>query len=178
MAAYTVKQLSKLASVSVRTLHYCDEIGLLRPSRVGDNGYRFYEAEAVLRALEAHRSALLQRLGRLNRLVQTVDKTIAHMKGERNMETRELFAGFSDEQQEKYEAEAAALWGDSVGVLRPSGARGVGRRQRAAETRTGAPAALLGHLRIMASRAPNGPAQPVQPSRAIRRGGRPRLRKP
>jgi DNA-binding transcriptional MerR regulator len=43
-AVYTVKQLSSLARVSVRTLHYYDEIGLPRPSEVRSNGYRYYEA--------------------------------------------------------------------------------------------------------------------------------------
>ena len=38
---YTVKQLSELAAVSVRTLHYYDEIGLLRPSKVGENSYLY-----------------------------------------------------------------------------------------------------------------------------------------
>ena len=38
---YTVKQLSDLAEVSVRTLHYYDQIDLLTPDR-GDNGYRYY----------------------------------------------------------------------------------------------------------------------------------------
>ena len=46
---YTVKQLSELAQVSVRTLHYYDEIGLLIPSQVGANGYRYYDDAAVLR---------------------------------------------------------------------------------------------------------------------------------
>ncbi len=46
---YTVKQLSDLAGISVRTLHYYDEIGLLRPSKVGENGYRYYDDAALLR---------------------------------------------------------------------------------------------------------------------------------
>lgn len=40
---YTVKQLADLAGVSNRTLHYYDEIALLKPSAVGDNGYRYYK---------------------------------------------------------------------------------------------------------------------------------------
>lgn len=39
---YTVKQLAGLAGVSARTLRYYHEIGLLRPGRVSDAGYRFY----------------------------------------------------------------------------------------------------------------------------------------
>jgi DNA-binding transcriptional MerR regulator len=45
----TVKQLSKLAGITPRTLHHYDEIGLLKPTRVGDNGYRYYGDESVLR---------------------------------------------------------------------------------------------------------------------------------
>ncbi len=49
----TVKELATLTGVSVRTLHYYDEIGLLKPSRVDANtGYRYYDAEAVLRMQE------------------------------------------------------------------------------------------------------------------------------
>jgi DNA-binding transcriptional MerR regulator len=46
---FTVKQLSKMAGITPRTLHYYDEIGLLKPSRVGDNGYRYYGEESLLR---------------------------------------------------------------------------------------------------------------------------------
>ncbi len=49
----TVKELATLTSVSVRTLHYYDEIGLLKPSRVDANtGYRYYGDDAVLRMQE------------------------------------------------------------------------------------------------------------------------------
>src|SRR5438552_18719729 len=107
----TVKRLSKLAGVSVRTLHFYDEIGLLRPGRVGANGYRYYGQAALLRlqqilfykelglsleeiadvldqpgfdvaqALVAHRRALTERVGRLRRLIETVDQTTAYLKG-------------------------------------------------------------------------------------------------
>jgi DNA-binding transcriptional MerR regulator len=109
---YTVKQLSDLAGVSVRTLHYYDEIGLLVPSSVGENGYRHYDAESVLRlqqilfyreiglgllqikdvldspafdlvsALQSHRVVLQERIERLQSLVNTVDSTIMHLVGE------------------------------------------------------------------------------------------------
>lgn len=46
--AYTVKELAQLSGVSVRTLHFYDEIGLLKPARVGENQYRYYEAEQLL----------------------------------------------------------------------------------------------------------------------------------
>jgi DNA-binding transcriptional MerR regulator len=139
---YTVKQLAKVAGVSPRTLHYYDEIGLLQPGRDPHNGYRLYARPAVLRlqqilflrelglsleeiqaaldrpdfdllpALEQHRQALLARQERLSALIHTVERTILHLKGNVEMESEELFAGFSEEQQEKYEEEARRRWGD------------------------------------------------------------------
>ncbi len=137
---YTVKQLAKLAGVSVRTLHYYDEIGLLKPSSVGGNGYRHYEEEALLKlqqilfyrelelsldeiktvvgrpdfdvmsALQSHREALQGRVKRLKRLLQTVDKTIDHLKGNETMSAKGLFEGFSEEEQEKYALEAEQMY--------------------------------------------------------------------
>lgn len=42
----TVKEMSQLSGISVRTLHYYDEINLLTPSFIADNGYRYYDNEA------------------------------------------------------------------------------------------------------------------------------------
>ena len=46
--AYTIKQLAKLSGVSVRTLHWYDEKGLLKPAYVSSNGNRYYEDEQLL----------------------------------------------------------------------------------------------------------------------------------
>ncbi len=46
---YTVKKLADLAGVSVRTLHYYDEVGLLKPTSHSESGYRQYGEEAVVR---------------------------------------------------------------------------------------------------------------------------------
>lgn len=43
----TVKQVSQLAGISVRTLQYYDEIGLLKPSEVTAAGYRLYNDDAL-----------------------------------------------------------------------------------------------------------------------------------
>lgn len=137
---FTVKQLSKLAGITPRTLHHYDEIGLLKPSRVGDNGYRYYGEDAVLRlqqilfyreldiplddikkimgrrdydvmgALQSHKEALSKQAARINRLIQTVDNTINHLKGNQTMSDEKLFEGFSEEQQEKYAQEAEKIY--------------------------------------------------------------------
>ena len=141
---YTIKQLSKLAGVSVRTLHYYDEIGLLKPDAIRQNGYRQYGDEAVLKlqqilfyrelglsledikamvsrpdfdavaALEAHRVSLLGRAQRLVLLIQTVDDTLLHMKGLKEMSQKQLFTAFSDEEQEKYAKEAEKMYDPAI----------------------------------------------------------------
>jgi DNA-binding transcriptional MerR regulator len=137
---FTVKQLSKLAGVTPRTLHHYDAIGLLKPSRVGDNGYRYYGEESLLRlqqilfyreldipledikkilgrrdfdvlgALRSHKDALKKQVTRLNRLIQTVDNTINHLKGNTIMSEKSYFEGFSEEEQEKYAQEAEEIY--------------------------------------------------------------------
>ena len=45
----TVKEVSKLTGVSVRALHHYDAIGLLKPTRVTEAGYRLYDDTALAR---------------------------------------------------------------------------------------------------------------------------------
>jgi DNA-binding transcriptional MerR regulator len=45
---WSIQQVAKLSGVTARTLRYYDEIGLLRPDRLGANGYRYYEREQLL----------------------------------------------------------------------------------------------------------------------------------
>lgn len=44
---WTVKQVSDIAGVSVRTLHHYDAIGLLKPAKVTEAGYRLYDEGAL-----------------------------------------------------------------------------------------------------------------------------------
>jgi DNA-binding transcriptional MerR regulator len=141
---YTVKRLSDLAGVTVRTLHHYDEIGLLKPSSVGANGYRYYEEEAlyrlqqillyremamplseikeiigsgdfeVLGALVAHKEALQTEIQRLKRLAQTIDKTVLHLKGKKKMSPKNLFDGFTEEEEKRYEEQAAQMYDPEV----------------------------------------------------------------
>ena len=43
----TVSETAKLTNISVRTLHYYDEIGLLKPTDTTEAGYRYYDEEAL-----------------------------------------------------------------------------------------------------------------------------------
>lgn len=124
---YSINQLSKLAGVSARTLRYYDEIGLLKPSRVSDTGYRYYGEEEVdllqqilfyrerevplpmisemiysqdfdrMKALEDHLAALRGQRTRLEELICTVEQSIAAMKGEKKMSDKEKFTAFKRE---------------------------------------------------------------------------------
>jgi len=137
---FTAKQLSKMAGITPRTLHYYDEIGLLKPSWVGENGYRYYGEESllqlqqillyreldmplerirkimgrhdfdVLSALESHKAELRKRIAKLELLVTTVDHTILHLKGTMDMSKKQLFEGLNDEQQAEYEKEAMQMY--------------------------------------------------------------------
>ena len=46
-AMKTIKQVSDLTGISVRMLHYYDKIGLLKPSKFTEAGYRLYDDEAL-----------------------------------------------------------------------------------------------------------------------------------
>jgi DNA-binding transcriptional MerR regulator len=138
---YTVKRLADLAGVSVRTLHYYDQIGLLKPTKIAANGYRHYDDSALYRlqqilfyreldlelleikeildspdfdllaALSSHRAMLQGKIKRLQNLIHTVDDTMQHIAGETNMSKKKLFAGFSEEEQKEYEREARLQYG-------------------------------------------------------------------
>lgn len=131
--SYTVNKLSKISGVSVRTLHFYDEIGLLKPAFYGDNKYRFYEEKQlillqqilfyrkldiplneiqkiiysdgfnVIEALTSHKNNLKQGLNHTKEMIKTIDKTIARLRGERTMRDEELFYGFDSEIQKQHE---------------------------------------------------------------------------
>ena len=44
---YSIGQLSKNTNISIRTLRYYDEIGLLKPAKVAESGYRYYSNEEI-----------------------------------------------------------------------------------------------------------------------------------
>jgi DNA-binding transcriptional MerR regulator len=141
---FTVKQLSELAGITPRALHYYDQIGLLKPSKIGDNGYRYYGEDSLLRlqqillyreldmpldhikeimgrhdfdvllALESHKDELRKRVAQMERLISTVDQTISHLKGNQTMSKKQLFEGFSDEQQAAYEKEAMEMYDPAI----------------------------------------------------------------
>lgn len=121
----TVKKLSMLSGVTVRTLHFYEEANLLKPAYYGSNGYRYYKEPELLKlqqilffkklgfslkeirkvlgesdfnqmaALRSHRKTLLHEREKIEQLIETIDKTINHAKGRSTMKAREFFTGFS-----------------------------------------------------------------------------------
>ncbi len=144
METFTVRQLADQAGVTRRTLHYYDEIGLLKPASVRGNGYRVYDESSLLRlqqimlyremgveldrireildnpafepviALQAHRKTLQARVDRLKILIGTVDAAIMYYAGGVEMSRSGMFEGFSDEVQKQHEKEAVERWGDTA----------------------------------------------------------------
>ncbi len=145
---YTISKLAKLANVSARTLRYYDEINLLKPTRINSSGYRIYGQKEVDRlqqilffreldvdldtiisimnnpefdktkALQSHLIDLEQKKSRLEKLIETVEKTIAHEKGEIQMSNEQKFEAFKDkliqENEENYGEEIREKYGEKT----------------------------------------------------------------
>lgn len=134
----SVSETSKLMGVSVRTLHYYDEIGLLKPSEKTEAGYRFYdeknltvlqqilffrELELPLKeiiyilsqpdhdqkeALAGHRELLLLKRRHIEDMLRLVDETLG---GNENMSKGKFTFTDIEEAKNKYAAEAKSRWG-------------------------------------------------------------------
>jgi len=145
MKTYTVTQLAQLAGISVRALHHYDDIGLLKPAFTGDNRYRYYGERELLRLqqilihrefdiplaeigaildapgfdsldlLQKQRERLDEQARRYAGMVQTIDRTIARLKGDRAMVDADLYAGVvSPEKQAEYERWLTERYGPGI----------------------------------------------------------------
>jgi len=138
---YSVKQLADLAGISVRTLHYYDQAGLLKPAGLKRNGYRFYQDRELLKlqqilffreldfpvleikrvinspdfnmlaALKDQKKLIGLKKNRLDRLVKTIEKTIDKITKDKIMNDQDLYGSFSEAEMEQYAEEAKARWG-------------------------------------------------------------------
>ena len=127
-----VSEVAKLTGVTVRTLHYYDEIGLLKPSKVTEAGYRLYSnadleilqqilffreldfslsdiREIMLNptysretALQNHRELLLQKRKHIDGLISLVDKTL---KGDNDMSFKQFDTTEIKNSRKEYAAE-------------------------------------------------------------------------
>lgn len=132
MKKYGVKQLSDLAKISVRTSHYYDEIGLLKPKYIAQNNYRFYGEDEALRlqqiliyrdigielkqikqildspdfdlkaALNQHKTRISENIERQKMLLAVIIETLANLKGDEKMEQSKLYEWHSESKQADY----------------------------------------------------------------------------
>ena len=140
--AYTISQLAKMSGVTPRTLHYYDQIGLLKPVKSEKNGYRLYEERELLQlqqilffrelnfsladikkiinqpdfvisqALQDHKKLIRLKQKKLEKLIKTIDKTINHMSKHKKIKTEELYDVFKDDDVKNYQEEVKKRWGN------------------------------------------------------------------
>ncbi|MCL1987538.1 MAG: MerR family transcriptional regulator [Firmicutes bacterium] len=145
---YTINKLAKISGVTARTLRYYDEIGLLKPLRVASTGYRIYGQHEVTTlqqillyreqgftldeikrllfysnmnlelAFVQHLQALRTERKRLDKIIETVQKSLNNMRGETIMQDTEKFEGLKksliEENEQKYGAEIRQKYGDAA----------------------------------------------------------------
>ena len=130
-----IKEFAKLCGVSVRTLHYYDEIGLLKPSETDKfTGYRFYDENSLLRMqeilfyreLDFSLSSIKEILSSKNydkEKALSEQKKLLVLKKERlenlisaidgAMRGENIMNAFNNSEFEKYKAEAKERWGET-----------------------------------------------------------------
>lgn len=132
----TVKEVSRITGVTVRTLHHYDAVGLLKPAKVTEAGYRLYD-EATLERLQSillfrelqfplseikeildsphfdREEALSQQIHLLEMQRDRTDRLIALAKKIQRGEDTMAFEAFDANELEQYKAEAKARWGDT-----------------------------------------------------------------
>lgn len=134
---WSIQELAKLAGTTSRALRHYDEVGLLPPSSVGANGYRYYDERALIRlqrilllrelglglpqiaevldrhtserqALEAHLAWLQQEHVRLARQIDAVTSTLDAVRGGAAIRADKMFDGFD---HTRYKNEVETRWG-------------------------------------------------------------------
>lgn len=131
----TVKEVSRLTGVSIRTLHYYDSIGLLRPTQTTESGYRLYDDAALERLqcillfrelqfplkeikkiLESpsfdRNKALDQQIELLRLRKEHIENLIDLARGIQMIGVKTLdFSAFDTKKIDDYAAQAKATWG-------------------------------------------------------------------
>ena len=133
----TVQQVSNLTGVSVRTLHHYDQIGLLKPTKITEAGYRLYDDDALrklqtilfFRELEFPlkqigeflnnpafdtQKALSDQIRLLELRMEQLEKLISHARQIQKTGVIPMdFSAFDKSKQETYAAEAKKRWGNT-----------------------------------------------------------------
>ncbi|BCN31626.1 MerR family transcriptional regulator [Anaeromicropila herbilytica] len=133
-----INEVAKLSGVTVRTLHYYDEIGLLKPNETTESGYRLYTKESLEtlqqilffremnfplsqikeimtnpnydkeQALNKHKELLLKKRDRIDKLITLVNHTI---EGEVDMSFKEFDMTEIEKAKNQYATEVKERWG-------------------------------------------------------------------
>lgn len=134
----TVKEVSELAGVSIRTLHYYDSIGLLHPTKTTNSGYRLYddtalerlqhillfrelqfpldEIRTILSSPEFDRNkALEQQIELLQLKKEYIENLIDFARGISMIGVKTMdFSAFDTRKLDEYAEQAKATWGKTA----------------------------------------------------------------
>jgi DNA-binding transcriptional MerR regulator len=134
---WSIQDIARLAGTTSRTLRHYDDIGLLAPSRIGGNGYRYYDRASLVRlqrilllrdlglglpaiaevlenqtdavpSLRNHLTWLREERNRLARQIASVESTIDAMEGGEQIMAEDMLDGFDHTQ---YKEEVEKRWG-------------------------------------------------------------------
>lgn len=155
---WSIQEVARLAGTTSRTLRHYDRVGLVAPSRIGANGYRYYDETALLRlqrvlllrglglgipaiadviaghrddreALRRQLAQLRQEQERLARKIASVAHTIETLEGGGQLMAENMFDGFDHTQ---YRQEVEQSWGAEAYATSDAWWRGLGREGQAA----------------------------------------------
>jgi DNA-binding transcriptional MerR regulator len=136
----SIVEIARIAGTTSRTLRHYGEVGLLEPTRVGTNGYRYYDDETLIRlqrilllrqlglgipaiadvlagqrddaqALRTHLGLLEEERDRLGRQIASVESTLKKLEGGEQLMAEDMFDGF---EHTKYKDEVVDRWGTDV----------------------------------------------------------------
>jgi DNA-binding transcriptional MerR regulator len=134
---WSIEDIARLAGTTSRTLRHYGQLGLLDPSRVGGNGYRYYDQDCLVRlqrilllrelglglpaiaevldgqrdtaaALRTHLALLEQERERIGRQIESVKTTLRKTEEGEPLMAEEVFDGFD---HTRYEQEVTERWG-------------------------------------------------------------------
>ena len=137
---WSIQDISRLAGTTSRTLRHYGDVGLLPPTEIGSNGYRYYDEDALARlqrilmlrdlglgipaiaevlagqrehtqALRTHLDWLRQEQHRLDRQIASVENTITKMEGGEQLMAEEMFDGFD---HTEFKDEVEQRWGKAA----------------------------------------------------------------
>jgi DNA-binding transcriptional MerR regulator len=137
---WSIQEIARLAGTTSRALRHYGEVGLLPATRIGSNGYRYYDESAVTRlqrilllrglglgipaiaevldgqqddrlALATHLALLEQEKTRIDRQIASVELTIRKLEGGEQLMAEEMLDGFD---HTKYKDEVETRWGEDA----------------------------------------------------------------